>query len=132
MEHAAIELHDSTLERVERDGDDLVLTLSAYVHRSKGAPGVDAGSGFSQLAEVRLRGGRATGVPGGPIVLGTGTAYVGAHQHRNLVPAPLDHAGAARIELFGQRGEHLVVEGASLHVTLVGESEYVEEFPGAG
>ena len=130
MEHHAIELHDSTVERVERDGDDLVLVLAAYVHRSAGVPGVDPGSGFTQLAEVRVRAGRVTGLPALPFALASGRLYVAATPHDNCLPAPLVHVGPARLELRGMLGELAVVEGASVRITLVGEAEYVEQFPG--
>jgi hypothetical protein len=37
--NAAFEIHDSTLERIESDGDDLVAFVDAYVHRSVGRVG---------------------------------------------------------------------------------------------
>jgi hypothetical protein len=53
-DNAAVEIHDSTLERIEHEGDDIVAVFSAYVHRSAGRPGIDAGSGWSQALHLRF------------------------------------------------------------------------------
>src|SRR5437016_4648859 len=48
-----LELHDSTLSHVTfRDGSAVVSLSSAYVHRSPGRPGRDAGSGGYQPATL--------------------------------------------------------------------------------
>jgi hypothetical protein len=48
----AIEFHDSEVERIRTAGPDAVLEMSVYVHASRGCPGVDAGSGWYQGAEM--------------------------------------------------------------------------------
>jgi hypothetical protein len=57
-DNAGVEIHDSTLERIESQGSDLVATMDAYVHRSEGEVGVDRGTGWSQSVEFRFRRGR--------------------------------------------------------------------------
>jgi hypothetical protein len=41
----ALEIHDSTLTKVEQDGSTIRLSVEAYVHRSDGQPMVDPGTG---------------------------------------------------------------------------------------
>jgi hypothetical protein len=54
-DNAAVEIHDSTLESIETHSEVLVAMLSAYVHRSSGRPGIDAGTGWSQTVRLRFR-----------------------------------------------------------------------------
>src|SRR5258708_25939873 len=51
--NSAIELHDSDVAAIRMSGGALhVVFESAYVHRSAGRPGTDAGSGYLQPAEM--------------------------------------------------------------------------------
>ncbi len=52
--NSAIEIHDSTLQRIDIHGDALAVTVDAYIHRSPGRPGVDRGTGWSQLVQLRF------------------------------------------------------------------------------
>lgn len=45
--NAAVEIHDSTLARIESSGDDVVGVIDAYIHRSAARPGVDRRTGWS-------------------------------------------------------------------------------------
>ena len=52
-----IELHDSRIEALVRDGDDVIVVFShVYIHASTGVPGVDSGVGLSQRAQLRIAG----------------------------------------------------------------------------
>ncbi len=57
-ENAAIELHDSEIVAINRDGTTLVLDLKAFVHRSHGVPGFDHGTEWLQSAALTLVNGR--------------------------------------------------------------------------
>ncbi len=130
-DNAAIELHDSTLERLDMEADAVVVVLSAYVHRSAGVPGVDPGSGWSQAARIRCPGGRASAASDTPLELAGGRLDLSGRVHDNVIPVPLSHIGSIRLELRGFRGEGMVIEGEALHADLIGEPRYVEDFPGS-
>ena len=53
----AIELHDSDLAAVKVAGDAVILCFHpAYIHRSAGKPGIDAGTGWTQDATITISG----------------------------------------------------------------------------
>jgi hypothetical protein len=129
--NAAIEWHDSQVDLVEQLGEDCLLTLTAYVHRSEGEPGVAAGSGWSQRAHLRILRARVEGtVPPLPLTIATGRLTAGASALVNLVPVPSVFREPVRLELVGEGAESLVVLGEAAEVALVGEARYLDEFPG--
>ena len=87
--NAAIELHDSELSHLERDGMTCTLVLNAYVHCSQGTPGVHPGSGWSQPATLRITRARFDGeAPALPLrLLGGRLTGPGVELH-NLIPVP--------------------------------------------
>ena len=131
--NAALEFHDSTLSSVVTVGTDCVLRFDGYLHQSQGRAGVDPGTGWQCLVELRLRQGRRDGsVPELPVALSDGTLHLGASVFENCVPIPLQDLRATRIELIAVSGERVVFTGASLEAALVTEPKYVDTFPGAG
>ena len=124
-----IEIHDSTLEQVDMAGDGLVATLSAFVHRSPGVPGRSRGSVWSQTVRLELQGGSHGGVDS-PIWVVDGHVALGGETYDNTIPWPLAHVGPVRIEFEGSEGEHIVLVGQGLKVSLLKDAKYVEEFPG--
>lgn len=53
--NSAIEIHDSRLTSITLRGDLLELCLRAYIHKSDGTPGFDAGtSGLASFRRVTL------------------------------------------------------------------------------
>ena len=54
MPNAAIELHDSSVTAIRMEGSDVVIDLDAYVHVSEGAPGIDAGTGWTQRVRMTV------------------------------------------------------------------------------
>ena len=128
-DNVAIEIHDSTLECIESDGDALVAVFSAYVHRSSGRPGIDPGTGWSQTFHLRFRRGRASGnVDMVPIELLGGHVDASNERFENVIPMPFNHVGPAMIELHGWNGIHIVLEGEGVEATLIGEARYIETF----
>jgi hypothetical protein len=129
--NAAVELHDSQLERIERRGGDCTLVLTAYVHRSRGKPGVDSGSGWSQTVHFHVTGAHLEGAtPVFPLRLAGGRLAARELQLTNLVPVPSSFTGPVRLELAGEGGESVRVLGEVAELALVGEARYVDEFPG--
>jgi hypothetical protein len=97
MQNRAIEIHDSTLDRISiRDGNASLYFAPVYIHQSGGTPGVDAGSGWVQKALIQI---------GGAVVKGSfsqlprelldGQIRIGAAVSRNVIPIPLDHRAAS-------------------------------------
>lgn len=128
-ENAALEIHDSTVERIESVDGQLIVVLDAYVHRSAGRPGVDRGTGWSQPIHLRFRGGKSVGsLPTMPLELLAGRLILGENTLTNLVPMPLDHAGPTRLELESWNDTRLIVEGDAVAGTFVGVPRYIEEF----
>lgn len=127
----AIELHDTRVGRIETIDDAVVVELSpAYVHKSEGRPGWDAGTGAWQHAVLRFVGGSIEGDrPTLPEDLWTGTLRVGDHESPNLIPIPLP-IGPAELRLSFVMGDELAIHGESIALELVGEEFDEEEGPG--
>ena len=126
--NAAVEIHDSSLERIETRGRDVVATIRAYVHRSAGRPGIDAGTGWIQPVRLEFPKATATGsidaIPmellGGRLVLSGGT-------FDNLIPMPVMHVGTSRLELESWNDARIVIEGDGVSGAFAGPPEYVED-----
>ena len=129
QENAAIELHDSKLERIERRGDDLVVILGAYVHRPSGRPGIDAGSGWKQEAHLVVRRGRAADNTSGlPVRLADGHIQVSGETLDNMIPVPFELSGPSHLQLHTAEGHTLVIDGEGVTASLIGDPKYIEEY----
>lgn len=126
----AIELHDSELAAVSRNGDEILVSLSrAYLHRSSGRPGVDAGTGWVQPATLTLEG--ATLICTStvfPTWISDGHLRVGSEMHDNLIPAVGDFSGAVELSLVLAMGGTVVVQGHRFVIQLHGEAVFVESY----
>jgi hypothetical protein len=129
-EKTAIELHDSVLERIEAVGGDLVLLLTAYVHRSAGEPAVDPGSGWTQSARLRIHNGR--GDASCPVDIMTGSVLAGDLAYENVLPVPFPADGPIRLELQGGLGQIGRFTGDTMSIELTGEPGFIETYPGSG
>ena len=128
--NVALELHDSTLESIEQEGSVLVARFSAYIHRSSGAPGVDAGTGWSQSVHFRVGRARINGSPGLlPMELLGGRLMVSGRVFDNLVPMPLIDSGPVSVELQGSDRVPFVIDGEGIEANVVGPAKYLEPFP---
>jgi hypothetical protein len=130
--NVALELHESTLESTEHEGNVLIARFSAYIHRSSGTPGVDAGTGWSQSVHFRV--GRAR-VKGSlsllPIKVLGGRLIVSGRVFENLVPMPVIDSGPVSVQLQGSNGLEIVIDGDGIEANVVGPAKYLEPFPGA-
>ena len=130
MPNLAMEFHDSTFAGVEQNGSDLMLLFSAaYIHKSEGEPGVDAGSGWAQEVHFHISHASVSGeILDLPCDLQDGFICVGDKVFRDLIPVPIQYEGRIDVEL--EEGGKFRITGTSLRVELCGEPKYVEEFPG--
>jgi hypothetical protein len=137
---SAIELHDSTVLRVNNEGNDVVIDLDAYLHRSEGEPGRDPGTGWTQLARFRLSEGHVRCDPGdiGSFEILHGSLRVGEELFGNVLPVPLAREARVEVALEGfvldgdAEGQDvsLRADGCAIEVMLVGAPSFVEDFPG--
>lgn len=137
MQNQVIEIHDSVLDQIGLEGSTAVLHFPAvYIHSSEGRPAIDAGTGWTQEAVIRIGdariegkfsqesraayGGRAHDLSGGSLAT-NGTIS------DNLIPIPLDVQGEVEITLECW-GDIVRVQGSSVRLELIGKAKYVEEY----
>jgi hypothetical protein len=129
--NAAIEFHDSDVTAIELAGDSVVVRLLAYVHRSDGIPGKDAGTGWTQAVEMVFAGGVVEDQPTSlPCGLYDGQVSGGAELD-GMVSLPTSIKSTVRFEALTSCSEQLTVRGTGLEVVPVAEGKFIETFPGA-
>jgi hypothetical protein len=127
----AIEFHDSEVQLAEGTGDVFrIIFSSAYVHRSVGQPGIDAGAGYTQQAELTFT--TATwSKPSLPIAgkLSDGFLMLGGKKH-SLTPLPLSVSGKIEAELVFVTGAVLSISASSVSCKFTSEANFVENYAG--
>ena len=129
----AIEFHDSELTSIAKRSGLLELRLDAYIHKSKGTPGVDAGTGWWQDAMLFVADGVVEGeITHWPAELYDGTLEIDGETIENVVPIPLDRCGTIRLTLKPCfYDDPIVVRGSRVRLELFqGVPRRVENFPG--
>jgi hypothetical protein len=127
--NAEVEIHDSDLERIETHGADVLVVLRAYVHRSAGRPGIDAGTGWVQPVHLHFSTATTSGnMAALPLDLLDGRLILSGETFDNCIPMPLTHVGPSRIELESWNDVKVVIEGAGLSAVFAGPPEYIEDF----
>jgi len=129
-----LECHDSSIGELRQNGEDaLVLFDEAYVHESKGQPGVDPGTGWTQLTELRIHCCTVSDEPPAlPADVWDGWLECGGERYDNLFALPFSFRGTVRLRLELCSGHRIDLQGSGITVVAVGPAEYVEEFSGAG
>jgi hypothetical protein len=128
--NSSIEIHDSRLESVERQGEKIILRLSpAYIHKSIGEPGVNVGTGWIQDALVIIEqlGAKPT-TENLPVYLSNGTLRIDNKEFPNTIPLPMSCQGSIVLDLLTMENERISMKGSSIRVELLGEPVFVEEF----
>ena len=131
MDREAIEFHDSVLSGVSFSGSEIrVSFVPAYLHRSAGEPGRDAGTGWSVDVELTIHDSIVSALPTVfPSDVWEGTLRVGSREFDNLVPVPLDGESDVQLVLTLNSGEVLRVAGARVELRAIGEYKFVETLP---
>jgi hypothetical protein len=126
----AIELHDSVLDSVEIiDGILIVSLRPAYVHQSRGVPGVDEGSGLVQDIAIEFAGHEMVGDVGDlPTDIFDGDFELDGTVFPNMINLPCDGKPAKLILNLWPDNRRITVSGTSVRVKPLSESTYVEEF----
>ncbi len=136
VQNRAIEIHDSALDRITLEGGVAVLHFAkVYIHSSAGRPAIDAGSGYTQEAVIRIGNAHVEGkfsqqsreAHGGSHHLSDGALQINGSVSDNLIPIPLDVQGDIELTLECW-GNVIHVHGDSARLDLIGTAEYVEEF----
>ena len=130
--NSAIEIHDSSLTSITKRSDLLELRFDAYIHISEGAPGVDAGTGWTQDVMLVFDSGTLEGsITEWPAVLYDGTLEIDGEASENIIPIPLDRKGNIQLTLKpSSMDEPIIVRGNHVHLEPRGAPIYVEKFPG--
>jgi hypothetical protein len=128
--NSGLELPDSRVSHIEMaDGVAIVHFSHAYIHKSKGRPGRDRGTGWSQEAELVLREAVASGpLPALPKTISEGFLEVGGIR-QELLPLPFQRKVGARLHLLFADGAEVDIVGVKPFVELRGTPIYLEEFP---
>jgi hypothetical protein len=129
MQNRAIEIHDSVLARISSlDGYAILDFSSVYIHQSSGTPLRDAGSGWVQKAQLRIKDGVIEGSFSERLAdLQAGHLALGGTILENEIPIPLNFNGDIELRLESW-GEVVFIKGQGAELELIGEPEYVEEF----
>jgi hypothetical protein len=128
--NSAIEIHDSYLTSIAKRSDLLELRFRAYIHKSEGTPGVDAGTGWTQDAVLVFGNGIIEGsITEWPADLYDGTLEIEGEASENIIPIPLDRKGTIQLTLKPKFDDPIVVRGNNVRLELQGVATYVEEFP---
>jgi len=124
-----VELHDSTVAEIEmRDGTIIVHFQPAYLHRSKGRPGYDAGEGLVQEARLIFLHATVSGdIPTFPRDIVDGTFVIGEEWHENSVPVPLESTESIRLHLEFDRHKITITAGG-VRLELSGSPRCIEKF----
>jgi hypothetical protein len=132
MTNRAIEIHDSKLQSIAIRAGHVVLDFSsAYIHQSDGRPSIDAGTGWTQHAVIRVRGDVVSGsLTELPCDLSSGYLTFNGQHSDNLIPIPLNRDGEVELHLTSAFAESVQVRGSRVTLELLGEPGYVEQFPG--
>jgi|SRR6185437_15815677 len=125
----SVEFHDSVLGHAEKSGDLIALHFSrAYIHRSAGEPGVNAGDGLVQPLLLSFSGASYVGnLEAASGWVSDGYVSVSGNRY-SLVPLPFNQTGEVRAEFVFTSGLTLSISASSVCSKLLGEPRWVERF----
>jgi hypothetical protein len=125
---SGLELHDSRVSHVEWVGGDAVIHFShAYIHKSKGSPGKDSGTGWSQEVQLIMQGASSEApLPPLPNTISEGYLEVGGIKHA-LIPLPFKRRVGAELCLVFVDGTQVRIVGDKPFVELFGAPIYLED-----
>lgn len=126
---SGLELHDSRVSHIDLlDGVAAVYFSHAYIHKSKGTPGRDRGTGWSQEARLLLSEARTPGPwPSLPNTISEGFLEVGGIRHE-VIPLPFRRKVPARLYLAFIDGVEIELSGTRPSIELLGTPIYLEDF----
>jgi hypothetical protein len=127
--NAAVELHDSHVIAIETTDSSVIVRLDAYVHRTTGRPGVNAGTGWSQTVDLIFKDGIVDeNTLELPCWLSDGNLSPVADS-AGMIPLPTSIPSPVRFEAFAFSGDKLVVRGNTLTAVATSEATFIEHVP---
>lgn len=127
----AIEFHDSDVDTLTEQAGEIVVSLRAYVHRSTGQPGVDAGTGWIQPALLTIGNAHILERPLClPQTIWEASLQVDQEQFPDLSPVNGILEGELLFKAIFQSGDLLTIRGQRAWIQWRGEPRFVENFPG--
>jgi len=129
---SALEFHDSDVVELRPSENTLHMIFEpAYVHRSEGRPGVDAGSGFLQPAEIVFSGAKYT-EKDGPCTgaISEGLIQVSGKRFDSVLPLPFDVAGKVSAEFTFESGAVLSITATGVSCASTGPAVLVDGYEG--
>ena len=129
---SALEFHDSDVVELRPSETTLhIIFEPAYVHRSEGRPGVDAGSGFLQPAEIVFSGAKFT-EKDGPCAgaISEGLITIAGKRYDSVLPLPIDVTGKVSAEFTFESGAVLSVTATGVSCASTGPAVLVDGYEG--
>lgn len=124
-----LELHDSRVDHIEWAGGAALVHFSlAYIHKSKGKPGRDPGTLWSQEADlILLEASASEPWPTLPNTISDGFLEVGGIRHE-LIPLPFHRKVGARLYLQFTDDAAMEIVGKRPVIELLGLPVFLEDF----
>ena len=125
---SGLELHDSRVSRIEWVNGDAVIHFShAYIHKSKGSPGKDSRTAWSQEAQLVMQGASSElPLPLQPNTIAEGHLEVGGIKHE-IIPLPFKRRVGAKLCVVFVDGTQMQIVGNKPFVELLGAPIYLED-----
>lgn len=124
-----LELHDSKITSLVIHEGTAVLELFAYLNKSEGRPGIDAGIGWTQFVRLTFRNSAVHGEPREiPDVIRDGYLMLSGERLDNGFSVPLNHIGPICLNLEFANGLKMTIRGCGFEAECFGVPSFVEEF----
>ena len=130
--NSALEFHDSEVADIRVSGAELhVVFESAYIHRSLGRPGIDAGSGYAQPAEMVFSEAQYTESQGSCRgAISDGTISTAGAKFDGVVPLPFSAPGRVSATITFVSGGVLEIISSGVSCVPTGPARFVEAYDG--
>jgi len=129
--NAAIELHDSVVQSIFRNQLYLLVALRpAWIHKTTGTPGVDAGSCFVQDVILEFGTAETAGEIGDlPADMLDGELRIEDMVFSNMITLPCEFVGATSFSIHLSPDYRAIsITGHGIKAKLEGEPRYIQEF----
>jgi hypothetical protein len=125
--NAALEFHDSKVQQICSVDDTLRIIFSAaYIHRSQGRPGIDAGIGYTQRVEIVFSGASwSETISECRGAISDGELSINGEVH-SLISVPLFALGAISANFIFVSGVHFTVRASAVTCSCLGDPQFVE------
>jgi hypothetical protein len=123
-----LELCESRVSQIKwADGVAKICFSHTYIHKSKGSPGRESGTIWSQEAELVMWQAAASGpLPALPNTISEGFLEVGGIRHE-LIPLPFRRKGGATLHLQFADGAEIEIIGMRPQIELLGTPIFLED-----